>query len=85
MEYLNYELFGNSIHHWVIALGVLVGSFVLVKIIYWVFSSVFKNLTNKISGPKGLVFSHNADSTQFNMIINNSDTEKQTWTKNKTN
>ena len=47
MEYLNYELFGNSIHHWVIALGVLVGSFVLVKIIYWVFSSVFKNLTNK--------------------------------------
>ena len=47
MEYLNKDFFGNSIQHWIIAFLVLIGSFLLVKILYWIFSSVFNNLTNK--------------------------------------
>ena len=47
MEYLNKDFFGNSIQHWIIAFLVLFGSFILVKILYWIFSSVFKNLTSK--------------------------------------
>ncbi|MDG1690268.1 MAG: hypothetical protein P8I02_05800, partial [Flavobacteriales bacterium] len=47
MEYLNKVFFGNSIQQWIIAFLVLIGSFLLVKILYWIFSSVFKNLTIK--------------------------------------
>ena len=47
MEYLNKDFFGNSIQHWIIAFLVLIGSFILVKILYWIFSYIFKNLTSK--------------------------------------
>ena len=47
MEYLNKVFFGNTIQQWIIAFLVLIGSFLLVKILYWIFSSVFKNITSK--------------------------------------
>ena len=47
MTYLNQEIFGNPIEKWLIALGILLGSFVLVKVIYWMFSNIFQKITSK--------------------------------------
>ena len=47
MKYLNQEIFGNSIENWLIAAGVLVGSFVVVKILYWIFSNIFQKVALK--------------------------------------
>jgi MscS family membrane protein len=47
MKYLSKEIFGNPIENWFIAIGILVGSFVFVKIIYWVFSNIFQKITSK--------------------------------------
>ena len=47
MKYLNKEIFGNPIENWLIAVGILMGSFVVVKIMYWVFSNVFQKITSK--------------------------------------
>ena len=47
MKYLNQEIFGNPIENWLIAIGILVGSFVFVKILYWVFSNIFQKITSK--------------------------------------
>lgn len=41
------EFYGNTLLNWLIALGILVISFVGVKILYWVFTNVFKKLTKK--------------------------------------
>ena len=35
------------LENWFIAIGILVGSFVFVKIIYWVFSNIFQKITSK--------------------------------------
>lgn len=47
MEYLVKEFYGNTIQDWLIALAILIGSFILVKMLYWVFSNVFKKITSK--------------------------------------
>tara|TARA_Y100000385_G_C13018041_1_gene604788 strand:+ start:292 stop:1344 length:1053 start_codon:yes stop_codon:yes gene_type:complete len=47
MKYLNQEIFGNSIENWLIAAGVLVGSFMVVKILYWIFSNIFQKVALK--------------------------------------
>ena len=47
MEFLDQEFYGNSLYNWLISLGILIGSFILVKILYWIFSNVFKRITSK--------------------------------------
>jgi MscS family membrane protein len=47
MEFLAQEFYGNSLNNWFIAMAILLGSFILVKIIYWIFSNVFKKVTAK--------------------------------------
>ncbi len=47
MDVLNQEFYGNSILSWAIALGILILSIVVVKMIYWIFSNVIKRLTSK--------------------------------------
>ena len=47
MKYLSKEIFCNPIENWLIAIGILVGSFVFVKILYWVFSNIFQKITSK--------------------------------------
>ena len=47
MKYLNQEIYGNPIENWLIAIGILVGSFVVVKILYWIFSNIFQKITSK--------------------------------------
>ena len=47
MEFLDQEFYGNSLYNWLISLGILIGSFILVKILYWIFSNVFKGITSK--------------------------------------
>ena len=47
MDFLNQEFYGNSILSWCIALGILIISFVLVKVLYWVFSNIIRRLTSK--------------------------------------
>ena len=47
MELLEQEFYGNSLANWLIALAILTGSFILVKILYWLFSNVLKKITAK--------------------------------------
>tara|TARA_B100001287_G_scaffold99049_1_gene83294 strand:+ start:18711 stop:19757 length:1047 start_codon:yes stop_codon:yes gene_type:complete len=47
MEFLDKEFYGNSLTKWLISLVILVASFVLVKIFYWIFSNVLKKITDK--------------------------------------
>ena len=47
MEVLHQEFYGNSILNWAIAVGILIFSFVVVKMIYWIFSNVIRRLTSK--------------------------------------
>ena len=47
MEVLHQEFYGNSILNWFIAVGILILSFVVVKMLYWVFSNVIRRLTSK--------------------------------------
>ena len=47
MEVIHQEFYGNSILNWVIAVGILILSFVVVKMLYWIFSNVIRRLTSK--------------------------------------
>ena len=47
MEILHQEFYGNSILNWGIAVGILILSFVVVKMLYWIFSNVIRRLTSK--------------------------------------
>ena len=47
MEVLHQEFYGNSIFNWAIAVGILILSFVVVKMLYWIFSNVIRRLTSK--------------------------------------
>ena len=47
MEVLHQEFYGNSILNWAIAVGILIFSFVVVKMLYWIFSNVIRRLTSK--------------------------------------
>ena len=47
MEVLHQEFYGNSILNWAIAVGILLLSFVVVKMLYWIFSNIISRLTSK--------------------------------------
>ena len=47
MEVIHQEFYGNSILNWAIAVGILILSFVVVKMLYWIFSNVIRRLTSK--------------------------------------
>ena len=47
MEIIHQEFYGNSILNWGIAVGILILSFVVVKMLYWIFSNVIRRLTSK--------------------------------------
>jgi MscS family membrane protein len=47
MTFLDEDVLGNTIQDWGIALGIILGSFVATKIIYWIIANVVKNLTKK--------------------------------------
>ena len=47
MEVLHQEFYGNSILNWAIAVGILILSFIVVKMLYWIFSNVISRLTSK--------------------------------------
>ena len=47
MEIIHQEFYGNSILNWSIAVGILILSFVVVKMLYWIFSNVIRRLTSK--------------------------------------
>ena len=47
MEIINQEFYGNSILNWAIAVGILILSFIVVKMLYWIFSNVIRRLTSK--------------------------------------
>ena len=69
MEYLNKDFFGNSIQHWIIAFLVLIGSFLLVKMLYWIFSSVFKNLTSKTKTNLDDILVKNLQKPLTNLVV----------------
>ena len=47
MEFLDKIFFGNTLFDWGVGLAILIGSFVVVKILYWVFSKIIKKATAK--------------------------------------
>ena len=47
MEVIHQEFYGNSILNWAIAVGILILSFIVVKMLYWIFSNVIRRLTSK--------------------------------------
>ena len=47
MEFLDKVVLGNTIEDWGIAIGIILGSFIATKIIYWIIANVVKNLTKK--------------------------------------
>ena len=47
MDFLDNIFLGNTIEDWGIALGIILGSFIATKIIYWIIANVVKNLTKK--------------------------------------
>lgn len=47
MEILSNSYFGNSAVQWLLSLGIIVGSIILSKILYWLFANVFKDVASK--------------------------------------
>lgn len=47
IEYLNNIYYGNTINQWLIALSIVVGGYLIGKIIYWIFGNIIKKLTSK--------------------------------------
>ncbi len=47
MEFLDYPFLENSIKDWAIALGIILGTFVATKIVYWFIANIIKKLTSK--------------------------------------
>ena len=47
MDFLDNIFLGNTIEDWGIALGIILGSFIATKVIYWIIANVVKNLTKK--------------------------------------
>ena len=46
-DFLTKTFYGNTISQWAIALGIIVGVFVVGKILYWFFGGVVRKLTSK--------------------------------------
>ena len=47
MGFLKHIILGNSIQEWAIALGIILGTFVATKIVYWFIANIIKKLTKK--------------------------------------
>ncbi len=47
MTFLDEIFLGNTVQDWGIAIGIILGSFVATKIIYWIIANVVKGLTKK--------------------------------------
>ena len=47
MEFLDKQFYGNTITDWAIALGIILGSFIAVKISYWIISNIISRITQK--------------------------------------
>ena len=47
MEYLDQDIFGNPLKNWIIAFSILGVSYVLGKVIFWIFSNVLQKITAK--------------------------------------
>ncbi|HCY45549.1 MAG TPA: mechanosensitive ion channel family protein, partial [Flavobacteriales bacterium] len=47
MDFLDRILFGNSIKDWVIAIGIIIVTYVVTKIVYWLTSNIIKKFTAK--------------------------------------
>ena len=47
MGFLKRIILGNSIQDWAIALGIIVGTFIATKVVYWFISNIIKKLTAK--------------------------------------
>ena len=47
MEFLKHIILGNSIQEWAIALGIILGTFLATKIVYWFIANIIKKLTKK--------------------------------------
>jgi MscS family membrane protein len=47
MGFLERIILGNSIQTWAIALGIILGTFVATKIVYWIIANIVKRLTAK--------------------------------------
>ena len=45
MEFLSEIYYGNTLTDWCIAFAILLGSFIITKLFYWVFSNVIKKIT----------------------------------------
>ena len=69
MEYLNKDFFGNSVQDWIVAFLVLFGSFILVRILYWIFSSVFKNITSKTKTNLDDILVKNLQKPLTNLVV----------------
>ncbi len=46
-EFLEKQFYGNTVQEWTVALGIILGSVILSKVVYWIFSRVVKKLTQK--------------------------------------
>lgn len=47
MEFLDYLFLENTVKTWAIALGIILGTFVAAKIVYWFITNIIKKLTAK--------------------------------------
>ncbi|MDH5492233.1 MAG: mechanosensitive ion channel family protein, partial [Myxococcales bacterium] len=46
-DFLSTTYYGNTVQQWAIALGIIVGSVVAAKLVYWIFKNVIGKLTSK--------------------------------------
>ena len=47
MEFLERIILGNSIQDWAIALGIILGTFIATKVVYWFIANIIKKITAK--------------------------------------
>jgi len=47
MEFLDSRFFGNTVEVWAIAIGIILGTIVTTKIVYWILSNILRKLTAK--------------------------------------
>lgn len=46
-EFLAKQFYGNTVQEWFIALGIILGSVILSRLIYWIFGTIVKKITAK--------------------------------------
>ena len=57
MEYLDQDILGNPLKNWIIAFSILGVSYVLGKVIFWIFSNVLQKITAKTKNKLDDIFS----------------------------